>query len=86
MRFNQMGRTIPRILNEYWNNENVIYCLLRKKDVLEEIYGSDFYKRLKWPKKTSDLIELLLNRYQARGFEALLPLIHHLLVSKNVNN
>lgn len=83
MRFNQISRYIPRILNEFWNNENVIYCLLRKKDLLAEIYGYDFlYKRFKWLKKTSDAIELLISRYQARGFEALLPSIQHLFESE----
>lgn len=79
MRFNQINRYIPRILNEFWNNENVIYCLLRKKEFLIEIYGYEFlHKRFKWPKKTSDLLELLIKRYQERGFETLLPAIQHL--------
>lgn len=83
LRFDQISRYIPRVLNEFWHNENVIYCLIRKKKLLTEIYGQDFfYKRFKWPKKTSGLIELLISRYQARGFETLLPSIHHLFESE----
>lgn len=83
MRFNQISRTIPRILNEFLNNENVIYCLLRKRGLLAEIYGYDLLsKHLKWPKRTSDLIELLMSHYQARGFEALLPSIQHFFESE----
>jgi hypothetical protein len=86
MRFNQISRYIPRVLNEFWNDENVIYCLLRRKDLLVEIYGQDFmYKRLKWPRKTSEMIGLLVSRYQARGFEALLPSIQRLLESSEEN-
>jgi hypothetical protein len=82
MRFNQIRRYIPRVMSAYWNDENVILCLLRKRALLTEIYGSDFlYKRFKWPMKTSELIRLLVQRYQARGFEALLPTIQHILES-----
>ncbi len=82
LRFTQISRYIPRVMHAYWNNENVILCLLRKKALLTEIYGSDFlYKRFKWPMKTSDLSQLLVQRYQARGFEALLSSIQHILES-----
>lgn len=80
MRFNQISRYIPRIINPYWNNENVILCLLRRRDLLSEIYGSDFlYKRFKWPMKMSELTEFILTRYQERGFDALLPTIQYFL-------
>lgn len=79
MRIDQISRYIPRVMRAFWNNENVILCLLRKKALLTEIYGANFlHNRFKWPMKTSELIELLVQRYQARGFEALLPTIQHL--------
>ena len=67
MRFNQISRHIPRIINAYRDNENVIFYLLNKRCSLSEIYGQDFlYKRFKFPVKASELIELLVNRYQER--------------------
>jgi hypothetical protein len=85
IRINQIIRYIPRIMNVYWNNENVLLCLLRKKELLTEIYGPDFlHKRFKWPLKTAELIQLLIERYQARGFDSLLPTIQQLLVSKEI--
>lgn len=82
MRCNQISRYIPRVMSAYWNNENVILCLLRKRALLDKIYGSDFlYKRFKWPITTPELIQLLVQRYQARGFEALLPTIQHIIES-----
>jgi hypothetical protein len=87
MRFNQISRYIPRILSDYRGNENVIFCLLRRKNLLTEIYGSDFlYKRFKWSIKTPEMSELLIKRYQARGFEALLPTIQHLFESEFKDN
>lgn len=79
MRFKQISRYLPHVSHPYRDNENVILCLLRRKDLLQEIYGSDFlYKRFKWPMKTSELVAWLMQRYQARGFEALLPTIQYL--------
>jgi hypothetical protein len=75
-RFNQISRSILKVMRTYWDNENVIFCLLRKKDLLSEIYGYDFlHKHLKWSLKASQLVELLVKRYQARGFEDLIPTI-----------
>lgn len=79
VRLHQISRYISHAMGAYWNNENVIVCLLRRKDLLTEIYGSDFlYKRFKWPMKAAELIELIINRYQSRGFGPLLPTIQHL--------
>lgn len=78
-RFNQVSRTIPRVISAYWDNENVVLCLLRKRNQLTEIYGSDFlYKRFKWPMKMKEIFQLLRKRYQDRGFEGLLPTIHQI--------
>jgi len=77
--FNQISRYIPRIVNAYWDDENILLFLLRKKALLAKIYGNDFlYQEFKWPIKGSELIQLLTERYQTRGFEALLPVIQEL--------
>jgi hypothetical protein len=80
IRFDQICRYLPRIVSTYWNNENVILCLLRKRGLLSEIYGDNFlFKRFKWPIKSfPELFRLLVQRYEARGFEALLPTIQQL--------
>lgn len=71
---NHITQSIPQVMNAFSNNENVILCLLRKKKAFINIYGEDFlYKRFKWPKESSKLIDLLIVRYQSRGFETLLP-------------
>lgn len=78
-RFNQITRTIPLILKGYWNNENVLYCVLRKKEIFAEIFGKEFLsKKLKVTKEKSDLVKFLVQRYQVRGFENILPAIERL--------
>jgi hypothetical protein len=85
IRFNQVIRCIPRVMGDYWNDENVILCLLRKRAQFIEIYGSDFlYKRFKWPIKITELVQLLVQRYQARGFDTLLPTIQQILDSEEI--
>lgn len=81
----QISRYIPRITSAYWNNENVILYIVRRKSALEEIYGSNFfYKSFKLPMKMHELIEMLIKRYQARGFESLLPTIQYLFEEREM--
>lgn len=82
IRFNQIVRSLPRVLNDYKSDENVILCLLRKRDQLIEIYGEDFLQRFKWPFKSKELVQLLVERYQVRGFEALVPTIQQIFETK----
>lgn len=83
LRFNQVIRYIPRVIGAYWDDENVMLCLLRKQAQLTEIYGSDFLcKRFKWPIKRQELMPFLAQRYQNRGFEALIPTIQQVCNSE----
>lgn len=78
-RINQVMRCFPKILHAYWNDENVMLCILRIRGELTQIYGSDFlHKRFKCPFKPKELIQFLLKRYQERGFDDLLPTIQQL--------
>ena len=72
-RFNQMIRLLPRLIRAYTDNENVIYSLLRQRTQLEAIYGQPFIsKLLKKPLAAEKLLQLLLMRYQARGYDKFL--------------
>lgn len=79
IRFKQVIRHLPKVIASYWNNENVILCLLRRKTQLAEIYGSDFLgSHFKWPAQTNELTEILSQRYKDRGFESILTLIEQM--------
>lgn len=79
MRFNQVIKRFPRVITDYSNNENIILCLLRRKSQFVEIYGTDFLaNRFKWSTKLKELVQLATQRYQARGFEAILSMIQQL--------
>ncbi len=84
-RFNQVMRYIPRAMMTYWDNENVALCLLRKRTQLAAIYGADFLsKRFKWPIKLDEMISLVIQRYQKRGFDPLLPMIKNIVLEKEM--
>ena len=72
IRFNQLTRSLPRVIRDYRQNENVLLCLLRKKEALSDIYGSEFlYTHFKWPLQAQELAQWVIQRYRGRGFEAL---------------
>ena len=88
VRFNQVIRHVPKAVQEFWNNENVMLYLLRKRIQLTDIYGDNFLdKRFKWPVKNQEMVMILIQRYQERGFEALLSTIqNHLDKEGNHDN
>lgn len=78
--FNQVVQRLPRLIQAYWNHENIVLCLLRKKIHLTEIYGPDFWVAcFKWPLSSDQLSHSLTQYYQKRGYEALVSMIQQLL-------
>lgn len=75
-RIHQVIRHFPGVMHTFWNDENVMLCLLRMRHSFDEIYGTDFLaKHLKCPVNAKELLEFLCQRYQERGFDSLLPTI-----------
>lgn len=76
--FSRIARQIPLIVRQYWQNENVVLCLLRHHAPLMTIYGNThLYKKFKWPSKIT-LKEHLDRRYLERGFVTLIPIINQI--------
>ncbi|WP_075883656.1 hypothetical protein [Candidatus Protochlamydia sp. W-9] len=70
--FNVTAKQIPKVANLYWNNENVVYFLIRKKEQLVKVYGEEWtYKHFKSFAKQNTLLPLLIQRYEQRGFHYL---------------
>ncbi len=68
-RFNIVTKQIPRVTNLYWDNENVVYFLMKRKQELIDIYGEEeVNKYFKSFAKQAVLTPHLIRRYQARGF------------------
>ena len=63
-------------LKQFSNNENVLFFLLRKKSLLAKIYNEQTIALLlRSLSKKHSLATLLINNFQSRGFDHLLPTI-----------
>jgi hypothetical protein len=73
-RLKTITKQIPRVLAQYRKDETVLFFLLRKKELLLEIYGSDFISKILKPslKLKKDPSELVRERYAQKGFEHVL--------------
>lgn len=86
-RFNQVIRSIPRLINNFLDNENVIQYLLRHQRQLAEIYGTDFFTNvLKRHLAPNAYVEFIVRRYRSRGFVELPQKIEQLLASEEFPN
>ncbi|CDR33424.1 hypothetical protein [Criblamydia sequanensis] len=74
----RLGKMIPKIFLKMTQNENVVFFLLRHKNELERIYPKGFVKRLlnkSYPEGIKEAEQLLLKKYEERGFPHLIPII-----------
>lgn len=80
-RLNSISKHLPRVLTSFYDNENVMFFLFRKKDQLAEVYGPHFLKKLfkasvKQSTHKQDTIQLLMQRYIKRGFGHMISTIN----------
>ncbi|MGZ3633626.1 MAG: hypothetical protein ACXU9U_00230 [Parachlamydiaceae bacterium] len=72
-----LGNALAKTLTHFKNNENVLYCLLCHHTSLDLIYGPSFTaKNFKKMHRSLDQTQhFLIEAYQRRGFEQLVPTI-----------
>lgn len=76
LHLNLSTKQILSVLKIFKDDENVIFFLLRKKDLLAKLYSLDEINKLfKSFAKKHNLIQLLIKRFKSRGFNHLLPAI-----------
>ena len=63
------SKNLPKITHLFWENENVMLFLLKKKEKLMIIYGSEFIEKFfKTSVKKQQIIHLISQNYTQRGF------------------
>ncbi len=78
-------KQIPYILSLYKDNENVLFFLLKKRDILAKIYGSHFIDTFfESSTRVEDTLDFLIQRYMKRGFTDIIPLIHQISLNRQV--
>lgn len=72
-RLNEIHKPLTRLIIPFQADENVMFFLLRKKEALSKIYGPNFMAKFfkENVKSQPDLLQVLIKRYEHRGFEHL---------------
>jgi len=77
-KMNQFTKHLPTIIQEYSNNENVIFYIVRHHQDFERLLSKTFLKNLFnniFDGGVKEVKNFLLRRYRRRGFSQLLPII-----------
>ena len=68
----RISKDLPKIVRLFWENENVMFFIIKKKENFIAVYGSDFIKIFfKNSEKKQKIIRLISNNYTGRGFSHL---------------
>ena len=74
----QFSKLLPKIIQEYSENENVIFFILRHKKEFDDLIHPDFVRNLfnmHYNEGAVEAEKMLLDQYSKRGFYQLLPII-----------
>lgn len=83
----QITSMIPRIIANFWENENTILYLLEQQEWIYQIFGHDaLYNVFECPMDKTELTHYLQNKYNSRGFENLQSRILELINSIHPKN
>ena len=73
-RFERVIKQVPKMIHPYWNNENVMLCLMRYKGPLTQIYGEiPLYEKFKWPINPQEIKDALIQKYTKKGVKYIAP-------------
>ena len=77
-RLRSLAKTVAAICGQFRDDENVLFFILSHQEALDRLYKTDFvfitFCKL-FPKGLVEAEKLLLQRFGARGFDQLLPVI-----------
>jgi hypothetical protein len=74
----KLGKMIAKMIEQFWNDENVIFFILRNKAEFDEVFGERFTKNLLKKMYLGGVwgaASFLSKRFTKRGFDHLVPII-----------
>lgn len=74
----RFAKLIARVIQQFRDDENVVFFLLRHKHQIDKLYGRRYINKLlcrMYPKGLREVRHFLINKYTERHFEHLLPTI-----------
>lgn len=75
---NRLAKLIAKLIEQFWNDENVIYFILRHRDEFDEVFGDKFVKTLLKKMYLGGMwgaASFLSKRFSKRGFDHLISAI-----------
>ena len=75
----KLGKLVSKAIEQYWDDENVVFFVLRNKENFDEIFGNRFVKQLlkkMYPGGIEGARRFLSQQFIQRGFHHLVPIIH----------
>lgn len=74
----RLGKIVSKAIEQYWDDENVVFFVLRNKEQFDEIFGNKFVKQLlkrMYPGGIEGARRFLSQQFIQRGFHHLVPII-----------
>jgi len=74
----KLGKYVSKAIEQYWDDENVVFFVLRNKEQFDEIFGNRFVKQLlrrMYPGGIEGARRFLSQQFIQRGFHHLVPII-----------
>lgn len=75
----RFAKLMTRLIQQFRNDENVIFYVLRNHKTFDELYGNRYVIKLfsrMYPKGLKEAQRFLIKKYMERGFENVLPTIY----------
>lgn len=75
---NRLAKMIAKLIEQFWNDENVIYFILRHRKEFDEVFGEKFVKSLLKKMYLGGVwgaASFLSKRFSKRGFDHLIEMI-----------
>lgn len=85
----RLGKLIVRLIQQFREDENVIFFVLRHKESFEKAFGKRFINKLfgrMYPKGLREVEHFLIKKYRDRSFDNIIPMISRLFNELEASN
>lgn len=86
---NRLGKLIVRLIQQYRDDENVVFFVLRHKDAFDKVFGKRFLIKLfcrMYSKGLREAEQFLIKKYYERCFDNMGPMINRLFIELEASN
>lgn len=85
----RLGKLIARLIQQFREDENVVFFVLRHKESFDQAFGKRFITKLfgrMYPKGLREVEHFLIKKYTARSFDNIIPVITRMFHELEASN